>query len=346
MIPEQHSCQPMYADQLYCTIDCQEGNNEVSWVSHDTQRCLQDFTQLGCKEISETIPYNDFYIKNWSMEPINPKPCELLSPQRVEYLRKHLSPITLAILTSGAQQYSLKNSMKSWIESGLLDVIDEVVFVVNRVTPSLGVFLAPFSEEPYNYHIIQSQVDYGSMNGFNWLITNATNDHILFVNSESRIVEPLSCIVEQLSTGIKLIESGVDVVRYRSRYNAGTPNWPEIIHKGREEYIQPSKAFCNVYHWIQTPANTWPSKMKRCHHHPLFYCTSASFCNWNMEPSLFKRDWWKQNYLLKYNEISDPEPNFRLNDFLDEETWDSRNWTISLGDGLFKFCDANFFGTT
>jgi hypothetical protein len=56
------------------------------------------------------------------------------------------------------------------------------------------------------------------------------------------------------------------VIRYRSRHNAGRPNWARITYSGKEETIfkrQPN-LLCNAFHWITNPEKRWPDKFWAC----------------------------------------------------------------------------------
>ncbi len=56
------------------------------------------------------------------------------------------------------------------------------------------------------------------------------------------------------------------MIRYRSRHNAGRPNWARITYAGKEETIfkRQKNLLCNVFHWIDNPERQWPDHFSAC----------------------------------------------------------------------------------
>ena len=327
---------------------CQEGVDRVSWTAHNVEWCSEN--PKSCQPKPPIIPYDEFFLKEWSEIPMPIKPCEAIKEKMKNREFTELTKqISIGILTRGNEIPTLQNSMNTWIEGELIQQASEVIIMVNEMNSEMMDFLDPYTKEPYNMKIIYSYENEGILKGINWLMGNSTNEYFLFLEKDFRLVEELSCTIEQLDTGIELIESGrANVIKYRSRYNPGRPNWAEISYKGREDdifSIQPN-LLCNFYHWIDEPVQRWPNHFERCSENPLFFCVDSKFCNWTNNPFLVSKIWWFENYVFKFEQIKRASAGFDLEGFMnwDRDAWNDRGWTVAEGEGMFKHCDANNFG--
>ena len=260
-----------------------------------------------------------------------------------------LPKFTVGILTRGSEVLVLKKTLETWNEGGFLEIIPELIIMVNQKTPSMESFLNEFKKENKNVKILESIENHGISKALNWLMGNATNEYFLFMEKDFRLVEPFSCVIEQFNVGFKLLDNNnADIVKYRSRFNAGKPNYAEIIYKSREDdvfRIQPN-LLCNFYHWIDNPAERWPNHFEICNTNPLFYCVKSKFCNWTNNPILLKIDFWFSNFYNIFNEIREGDANFNLEGFMNGNgnAWNNREYIIAEGEGLFKHCDINNMG--
>ena len=153
------------------------------------------------------------------------------------------------------------------------------------------------------------------------------------------------------SPGIHLVKTGTaHVIKYRSRYNPGRPNWADILFRGKEERVfrQQPNLLCNFYHWIPNPDQIWPDKFYVCNEDPKFYCTKAEFCNWTNNPVLFDVSWWKREYTNKrFKQWKHHDPFKDVEFYMNWEpnAWNNQPWMIASGDGIFKHVDRrNFAG--
>lgn len=46
----------------------------------------------------------------------------------------------------------------------------------------------------------------------NWLIGNASNEHVLFLEKDFQLVEPIDCVYEQLAAGKSMLDVSVCLV--------------------------------------------------------------------------------------------------------------------------------------
>ena len=339
---KQYSCQELDPDH-YCVVVCQEGTSKVFWSAFGYEWCAQN--PDNCAPVPEVIPYDQFAIKAWTEAPKPPKLCDSLPLSKF----RKMTPISIVVLARGTETETLELSLSSWEEHGFIQSSAEFLFFINERTPESDKLLLPYTEPPFNAKMIGSPNNEGLFNGLKWLIGNATYEHVLFLEKDFRLTESITCTFEQLQAGLHLIEDGeADVVKYRSRYNGGKPNYAHILYAGKEETVferQPN-LLCNFYHWIEHPDRVWPNQFKVCNKDPLYYCVDSEYCNWTNNPFLIKKSWWFENYMEKFVEMVDPPEGFDLETFMNwhEGAWNDRGWTIAQGDGMFTHADTNKFG--
>ena len=259
-----------------------------------------------------------------------------------------MKPFTVTALVRGNEIETIRHSIQTW-EKGFMQYADEFIFFVNDETPEMLKYLEPYTKSPFNARILSSPTNEGILTGIKWLIGNSTNEYVLFLEKDFRLVESLPCALEQMQVGLQLIDHGVaDVIKYRSRYNGGKPNWADILYRDQEETVfarQPN-LLCNFYHWIENPELVWPQHFTICNEDPIMYCVDAEFCNWTNNPFFITKSWWFDNYVEKHWEIRDPPADFDLETWMnwDPHAWNHRGWTIAEGDGMFKHADIFKFG--
>ena len=333
----------------YCTVTCQDKADKVGWNIRTLDWCAIQEDPGACKPIPPKIAFEKFYLQEWR-EPTRPvQPCHIMTAQQVDKLKQQLKPITVGVLTRGRELPVLRNSMDTWVEGGFIEAVSEFIIMVNENTAEMTQYLAKYQQAPYNIKVMVNPTNLGISKALNWLMGNATSDYFLFMEKDFRQVEPEACVVQQLSVGVDLLESETaDMVKFRSRYNAGKPNYAEIIYKTREDAvfrIQPN-LLCNFYHWIDEPHQRWPNHFEICHSHPLFYCVKSQFCNWTNNPILIKTQWWFSNFVEAFDALVDPEPSFNLEGFMNGvgEAWNDRGYIVAEGEGMFKHCDVNNMG--
>jgi len=346
MAPQQYACSA-HVEDTYCTAMCQEGVDRVAWHAHNVEWCAENVED--CAPRPPVIPYDDFAEKMWTQPPPALSPCVGYSEEYIQGLMQQVGPLSVGILTRGGETETLDLSLSTWVGEGLLPFVDEVLIMVNEMTPEMEKHLEPYTKPPINLRILSSPKNEGILRGINWLMGNATHENFLFLEKDFRLVEPLPCVIEQILTGQQLIQQQqAHVVKYRSRYNPGRPNWAEVSYKGKEELVfkrQPN-LLCNFYHFVDFPAQRWPQHFRVCNEEPLFFCVDSEFCNWTNNPFMVRTSWWFENFVTQFDEVREAEPSFNLEGFMNWHpgAWNDRHFIVAEGDGLFKHCDANNFG--
>jgi len=338
---DQWSCRE--DPNTYCIARCQGGTDKIRWTAFDVKWCSDN--PEHCQEKPEIIPFDDLYLKKWSEIPRDPLPCTSRSVSEF----RHMKPFSVGLLVRGNEIETLQLTLDSYDQRGFIQYVDDFTIMVNEHSPEMAKFLLPYQDPPYNIKVRSSEINEGILNGINWLLGNATHDYFLFLEKDFRLSESIGCTLEQLDAGLNMLASGgAEVVKYRSRYNPGRPNWAESLFRDKEETVftnQPN-LLCNFYHWVEDPDQVWPEHFKVCNKNPLFYCVDAEFCNWTNNPVLFEKEWWFREYVRRFPEFQTSTKDFNLETFMNwaPNAWNDRGWTIAEGEGMFKHCDTNNFG--
>lgn len=204
---------------------------------------------------------------------------------------------------------------------------------------------------PGRVKIMGDSTNYGIARGLVALTNASSNPYFLFLERDFQLIEPSTCVYEQLMAGIQLVkEDAAQVIRYRSRWHAGRPNWAVRFFRGHEDDAfrggQPNLG-CNVFYWVENPVQRWPEYFWDCGANPEMVCSDAYYCNWTNNPQLWSIDWWNREYVSKFDEFMRVSPWDDLESYMNWEpnSWNDRGFTVAQGAGLFKHVDRGNFGT-
>merc|ERR1712137_1177575 len=342
--PGQWACQDSNEHENYCVVVCQDGTPKAFWSAFNGPWCAENPEHCAPKPVP--IPYDEFVLREWSAPKEEPATCDKLPMSTFA----NMKPFTVTVLCRGTEIDSLRIALQTWTQ-GFMQFVDEWIFFVNNYTADIEELLEPYTKAPYNAKVRWSSDNHGILEPIKWLIGNSTNEHVLFLEKDFRLVESLPCALEQMKTGLSLLtEDRADVVKFRSRYNGGKANWADILYRGKEETVfkQQPNLLCNFYHWVDNPEKVWPEHFHVCNKpgEPLMYCVDAEFCNWTNNPFFISKIWWIENYVKKHWEIQTPPEDFDLETWMnwDAGAWNHRGWTIAEGAGMFKHADVHKFG--
>ena len=180
--------------------------------------------------------------------------------------------------------------------------------------PDVEAVIIPYIKK-YGAHKIRMIGDaqnHGIARGIVALTNNASNPYFLFMERDFQLIEPSTCIDEQLRAGIELLKHGeVHVVRYRSRRHAGRPNWAENFFRGHEDDAfvgrQPNLG-CNNFYWIWDVETRWPEFFWVCGANPQMICSDSYYCNWTNNPQMWAIDWWNREYVSQFDSYNRNDP--------------------------------------
>lgn len=248
---------------------------------------------------------------------------------------------------------SLGASLDTWEKGGVLAAADEVIIYFQGRNQRKEKFVEKWTKSGLITKIIGNRNLYPIGPAISWLVGNASNPLVLFLEKDFQLIEDPKFVVPRLQEGRRMLQAGeADVVRYRSRWQAGEPNFAEGMFKGREHVIlqrQPN-LYCSVHYWLpdsildQKPHTKY---LWRCPKTPGYYCTKAKFCNWTNNPQMFFRDWFIKRYRDEINRIMNLKPpdndlEFYMN--WNYEAWNNADITVAFGEGLFSHVEIGEHG--
>ena len=302
-------CGPSTADRIYCTAHCQPGNDRVQWWTHDIAYCYSKDGAWACPSMHATVPKASFTIQPWSAPTPSPNPCKAAAAAGVK--PAVIKDLSVGMLTHEPVAFAL--TMATYEEYGLFDVLDEFIIFLNGRNPSLEAVVAPYqAKHPGLFRLIGNATNIGIARGMVSLTNAAKNPFFLFLERDFWLVEPSTCVVEQLLAGLELLKTGsVHVIRYRHRIKAGRPNWAENFFKGHEDDAfvgrQPNLA-CNIFYWIHDVETRWPNYFTACGKDPLMICSDSFYCNWTNNPQMWEVKWWNREYVDLFDSFKRNDP--------------------------------------
>uniref|UniRef100_A0A0G4FLP0 Uncharacterized protein n=1 Tax=Chromera velia CCMP2878 TaxID=1169474 RepID=A0A0G4FLP0_9ALVE len=262
---------------------------------------------------------------------------------------------------------ALSRRMEGRSVNGLLSQIPEMFIFFNNQTEAMlertNAFFSEVSklyssDTKFNFRLMGSEKNENILKPFNWMVGNATNPYFLFLEKDFKLIEPWTCVTEQLELGkVLLSEDKAQVVRYRHRQRPGHPLWTYETLNMLDMNRQPN-LLCTEFWMLPDPVSAYPGKFWKCDENisPTALCVSSFDCCQTNNPHLFLIDWWKKEYIPKFEEerkaraegnppsCCDPDENVELWFNWADETWRSGKWTVALLEGLFRHDDPKWGG--
>ncbi len=224
--------------------------------------------------------------------------------------------ITLAILSWGAHK-TLLNTLKSYDESKLLNMVNEKLIYFQEISPE-DIEIA----KAYGFDYEGNSRNIGISGGYSNLLNRATNENFLFLENDWECIEPPNTVAEQIGMAAGLLDSGVvDLVRLRHRRQPGSPLWT-LQFAGRE-YDRPTHLL-DCVHW-----ELHPEKFNEITELlPNVYITSAHNANWTNNPHMARTAFLRNTIDIRMHPINDIERDI-------QPWWEQQEFTVAQSNGLF-----------
>eukprot|EP01100_Stratorugosa_tubuloviscum_P004128 TRINITY_DN201_c1_g1_i1.p1 TRINITY_DN201_c1_g1~~TRINITY_DN201_c1_g1_i1.p1 ORF type:complete len:411 (+),score=223.20 TRINITY_DN201_c1_g1_i1:51-1283(+) len=236
---------------------------------------------------------------------------------------------------------SLENSLKSWRSRGLLTYAKEVLLYFQEINDKKR----ELGQKYPNVRVLGTSENTNVAWALDYLVKESTTEYVLFLEKDWALVESFSIVKQQLDAGVELLKSGkADFIKFRSRWDAGFPNYAQSFYQGREDdvYKTQPNLLCNFYHWIQDPDWRWPDKFTRCMDSPVFYCIDSYYCNWTNNPAMWRKEWWIKWFSATAISLDrGHKHNWEGTLNWNNELWNSRAFVVAEGNGLFKHVEIN-----
>ena len=348
---DQYLCTAPERNKYFCTAGCQEGSNEVRWGAHEIAWCDDPKNRGSCPDRVPPIRRKDFKLQQWSEKKEEERKC-------IKDWKSGTRPGKVARLTMGLlthEPISFRKSMVTYENLGLFDISQEFLIYINKRTPEVDEVAEEFRKKhPSIIKVMGDAFNHGIARAMTYLTGNASFPNFLFLERDFQLLEPATCVAEQLEAGVDLVESGdVHVVRYRHRKRPGRPNWAVRMFKGHEDDAMTGRQpnlFCNVFYWVPEPEKRWPDKFKICSKpgsKVTMWCTDSYFCNWTNNPQIWSIKWWNEAYVSVWEKGFTSVSAWQdLESHMNWEpgSWNTRHWVVAQGEGLFVHRDSNNFG--
>jgi hypothetical protein len=267
------------------------------------------------------------------------------APTRVYYRAKYRMKmkggmnkynISAGILSHYAPK-TLANTLQTYKDSGFLDKIDDIFVVIQMSDRQKE------EEEVCKKYGIRCILlpDNGQMaSGFKCIYENAKHDIILFLENDF-IIKNKDDIDNFLINAIYFLEENMcDMVRGRSRDNAGDPNYAGVIFSSlTPEQIKESIYLSERIFFDPHPDKTYPDRITlitpKTGDKP-WYKSSSRYCNYTNNPCMYKKQFFKNEILPHL--IAGENIESRMTSI-----WSAKDYRCVFGPGLFTH-DRSFDG--
>lgn len=243
-------------------------------------------------------------------------------------------PISIGIL-SWKSNITLKNTINSYIDNGLFDIVSDV-----------KIFFQECSSEDeqiaqsYNLSYICSLTNVGIGKAFIALANELLYDNILLLEHDWALIENKQTTFDRLRTGVKLLHTNIDVVKYRHRKYPGPPLFSQRVYQNNElnhydqEIDAVSPHLLDCVHWINEPEKIFPNHI---HKNNEYFITTSKWANWTNNPCMYKKAFYLKHIPQFAGEKIDLEGNIG-------KWWNRQNFGVAHGEGLFTHRDLIKYG--
>ena len=179
-----------------------------------------------------------------------------------------LANISVGIVTHEAAAFAA--SLETYEARGLLGLVGEVLVFMNLRSKEMDAALAPFRERwPGLFAVLDAGLtrdgapeNWSMAMALNALVGASTRRFFLLLERDFQLVEPDTCVLEQLGAAAELIDArAATAVRMRSRRFEGKPNRAAELFQGSEwiafevrHWGGFPKYACSLYHWLEASA--------------------------------------------------------------------------------------------
>lgn len=237
--------------------------------------------------------------------------------------------ISLGLLSYNAPD-TLSQTLQTYKDSGLLDISNDVFAILQKSDKQDDEAIIC---EKYKVRFIKMP-DNGKMaSGFKAIYENAKNDIIVFLENDFVNYSTKKEAIDFFNNSINFIkEQDYDLIRARSRYNSGEPNYGiQLFSKiPKDEFINHTHLADCVY-WLDNPEIIYPEKIKKIK--PLvgdddWYTSSSKSCNWTNNALVTSKKFFREAVLPHLSGSDNIEDSFT-------DIWAQQDYKCVFGPGLF-----------
>lgn len=245
-------------------------------------------------------------------------------------------PISIGILSWNSNT-TLRNTLESYERNGLFDIVNDVTIFFQECSDDD----LRLSRE-YNIQFIAYNKNIGIGEAFFKLSQISETDNVLLLEKDWELVEDRQTTYDRLKSGIELLNSGFNCIRYRHRNNPGYPLYSRNAYEGNElehydtitELKSPHLIEC--IHWIENPEQLFSDKIQKVNG---YYVTTSRWSCFTNNPCLYKKDF----YIEIVNSFKNKGQHLE-NDI--SHWWVRQNFKVAFGEGLFTHNDIQKYKST
>lgn len=241
-------------------------------------------------------------------------------------------PISIGILAWNSGQ-TLVDTLTTYYQNGLIDIANDVTVLFQEFNETDFQIVRHFG-----LNCIGLSTNVGIGKGFIQLTEFAKTENVLVLEHDWKLTEDDKTTRERLQSGIHLLDTGIDCVRYRHRKNPGYPHF-SFQYQGRELDYYDKELECtsphllDSVHWLD-PAEKFPEHIQK---RGDYFVTTSRYGNWTNNPCLYK----KQFYLDTVSQFAGDGIALEGNI---SKWWATRKYMVAHGDGLFTHIDLQKHG--
>ena len=241
-------------------------------------------------------------------------------------------PISIGILSWHSGQV-LVDTLTTYHNNGLFDMVNDVTILFQEVTAQDIEISSHFGIDCIGLH---NNIGIGK--AFIKLTENAQTENILVLEHDWNLIEDQKTTYDRLQSGLELLDSSVDVVRYRHRQQPGNPHF-SFQYQGRELEYYDSEIECTSPHLLDSVhwCNPKESFSEYIGQIGEYFLASSRYGNWTNNPCLYK----KQFYLDIVKQFAGDGIALEGNI---SKWWAQQEFGVAHGEGLFKHNDWQKYG--
>ena len=233
----------------------------------------------------------------------------------------------------------LITTLTSYHDNGLLYFCDDVTLYFQEINETDKAIA-----KHYNIKYIGTSENIGIGQAFIKLVEKAKYDKVLLLEHDWNLIEPIEIVKSRIESGLILLDSGYDCIRYRSRKNPGYPHFSIQKYQGRElEYYDPEikleyPHLLDSIHWLDDPDKTFPGKIGVQEiNGEKYYVSSSRYGNFTNNPCLYRKKF--------YLDVTKPHAGSGI--ALEGNisyAWARAAYNVAHGEGIFRHYNPQKYG--
>lgn len=242
-------------------------------------------------------------------------------------------PIGIGILAWKSGQ-TLIDTLSTYHEHGLFRMVEDVVILFQEFSDTDKLIAEHFE---LRYIPLQNNIGIGK--GFIELANSVNQPYFMTLEHDWKLSENFMVTFDRLHSGIKMLESGYDCIRYRHRTLPGFPHF-SFRHKGNELNYYDEEIGCtsphllDAIHWTEHPEVQFAPLINK---EDDYYVTTSRYGNWTNNPCMYR----KQFYIDTVERFSGDGVALEGNI---SKWWATQQFKVAHGEGLFTHIDLMKYG--